>query len=75
MSMVEVLISSGEAARRLDLPRWKLQYLIEKGDLPGPTHLVAGRRLFNSEDWERLELAWGERKHRDEQASAIVGAV
>ena len=55
MSMVEVLISSGEAAKRLDLPRWKLQYLIEKGDLPGPTHLVAGRRLFNSEDWERLE--------------------
>ncbi len=46
--------SIGEVSRQINMPRWRLQYLIEKGTVPGPTFLVAGRRLFTDEDVERI---------------------
>lgn len=45
----------GIVARRIDLPRWKLAYLIEKHALPGPSFQVPGRRLFTEEDVLQIE--------------------
>jgi hypothetical protein len=53
----ESLFTSGEAAAALNLPRWRFLYLIERGDLPEPSYEVPGRRLFTSEDIERLKQA------------------
>jgi DNA-binding transcriptional MerR regulator len=46
--------SIGPVAARLGIPRWRLAYLIERGDVPGPSYQVPGRRLFSEEDIERL---------------------
>ena len=35
--------SSGEVADTVGLSRWKFLYHVERGDLPGPTHTIAGR--------------------------------
>jgi DNA-binding transcriptional MerR regulator len=51
------LLTSGAVARLLNLPRWQLLYLIERGELPGPTLEVPGRRLFTEQDVERLRVA------------------
>lgn len=51
------LFGSGEVARRLRMPRWKLLYLIDRGDLPGPHLQIAGRRLFTEDDIGRLQDA------------------
>ena len=51
------LLSSGAVARELNLPRWQLLYLIERGELPGPTLEVPGRRLFTEQDVERLRTS------------------
>jgi hypothetical protein len=34
-----------------------LLYLIERGELPGPSHTVPGRRLFTPEDEQRIHAA------------------
>ena len=63
--------SSGAVAARLGLPRWKLAYYIERGDVPGPSVLVTGRRLFTEEDISRIKAALASlpdkkrAKHRD----------
>ena len=44
------LLTSGAVARELQLPRWQLLYLIERGDLPGPSFEVPGRKLFTEQD-------------------------
>jgi hypothetical protein len=41
--------------------RWKLLYLIERGDLPGPSVIVPGRRLFTDEDVESIRAALAKR--------------
>lgn len=46
--------TSGEVATKVGIPRWRLLYLIEKDLLPGPSLTVPGRRLFTSEDVERI---------------------
>ncbi len=48
--MTSSLFASGMVAAQVGLPRWRLLYLIEKGELPGPTHQVPGRRLFTKDD-------------------------
>ena len=48
------LFTSGTVARQLDLPRWQLLYLIERGQLPGPTFEVPGRKLFTEQDVEQI---------------------
>ena len=53
----EAYSSIGSVAGRLGIPRWKLAYLIERGDLPGPSLQVPGRRLFSEEDVEQIKLA------------------
>jgi DNA-binding transcriptional MerR regulator len=40
----------GAVAAQLGLPRWQLAYLIEHGDVPGPSLQVPGRRLFSAQD-------------------------
>jgi DNA-binding transcriptional MerR regulator len=49
-----VYSSIGAVAARLGIPRWRLAYLIERGDVPGPSFQVPGRRLFSEEDIERI---------------------
>jgi hypothetical protein len=46
----EPLNGSGAVARRVAVPLWRLLYLIDRGDLPGPSYQVPGRRLFTEED-------------------------
>lgn len=50
------MYSSGQVARQLGMPRWRLQYLIERGDFPSPSQVVAGRRLFSSDDIVAMRL-------------------
>jgi hypothetical protein len=48
------LQGSGIVATQVGLPRWRLLYLIEKGELPGPSYQVPGRRLFTEEDVQAI---------------------
>lgn len=57
MSAHSTLHTSGAVAERLRLARWRLLYLIERGDLPNPTFQVPGRRLFTEDDVRRIEEA------------------
>jgi hypothetical protein len=49
------LYGSGEVAKQVDQPRWRLLYLIDRGVLPGPSHEVPGRRLFTPEDVKHIK--------------------
>jgi hypothetical protein len=51
----------GPVATHLGIPRWRLAYLIERGDVPGPSLQVAGRRLFSNPDVERIREALARR--------------
>jgi hypothetical protein len=53
--------STGALAAQLGIPRWRLAYLIEHGDLPGPSIQVAGRRVFSDADVERIRAALAKR--------------
>jgi hypothetical protein len=57
--------SSGEVATAVGLSRWKFLYRVERGDLPGPTHTVAGRRLFSAEDVEQIKQAMKAREAKE----------
>jgi hypothetical protein len=50
MTCQNTFFSTGMVAEMLGVPRWKLIYQIERGDLPGPSMRVAGRRLFTTSD-------------------------
>jgi hypothetical protein len=54
---MSVLYTSGQAARKVGLARWRLLYLIEKGDIPGPSITVPGRRLFTAADVRKIAEA------------------
>jgi DNA-binding transcriptional MerR regulator len=62
--MSPVVRTIGPVAAELGVPRWKLAYLIERGDVPGPCLTVAGRRLFTEADVERIRLELGRRQAR-----------
>jgi DNA-binding transcriptional MerR regulator len=53
--------SIGNVAAELDIPRWQLAYLIERGALPDASLRVPGRRLFSDEDVTRIRSALAER--------------
>jgi hypothetical protein len=46
--------SSGAVAAAVGLERWRLLYLIERRVVPGPSLVVAGRRLFSDDDVDRI---------------------
>lgn len=50
------MLSSGELAKRLHLSRCQLQYLLQAGVLPEPTHRAGGRRLFTEEEAMQAEV-------------------
>ena len=54
----------GHVASRLGVPRWRLAYLIERGEVPGPSHQVPGRRLFTEDDIARIRSALAKRPAR-----------
>ena len=54
----------GPVAERVGIPRWRLAYLIERGDVPGPSLQVPGRRLFSEEDVDRIRAALNEERDR-----------
>jgi DNA-binding transcriptional MerR regulator len=47
----------GPVAAHLGIPRWRLAYLIERGDVPGPSLQVPGRRLFSEKDVDCIRQA------------------
>jgi DNA-binding transcriptional MerR regulator len=58
----------GHVADRLAIPRWRLAYLIDRGDVPGPSLQVPGRRLFSEDDIERIRQALEGRGRTHERA-------
>jgi hypothetical protein len=54
---VERYWTSGRVAAELGIPRWRLAYLIERGDVPGPSLQVPGRRLFTDQDVASIRRA------------------
>jgi DNA-binding transcriptional MerR regulator len=55
-------LTIGPVATRLGIPRWQLAYLIERGDVPGPSLQVPGRRLFTEVDVEAIRQALEKRQ-------------
>ncbi len=55
-------ITIGTVASQLVIPRWKLAYLIDRGDVPGPSLQVPGRRLFTTQDVENIRVALERKK-------------
>jgi DNA-binding transcriptional MerR regulator len=53
----ETYSSIGSVAERVGMPRWRLAYLIERGDVPAPSFQVPGRRLFTEQDIDRIVQA------------------
>jgi DNA-binding transcriptional MerR regulator len=51
----------GPVAARLGIARWQLAYRIDRGDVPGPSLQVPGRRLFSEDDVEQIRQALAER--------------
>jgi hypothetical protein len=47
----------GMVAAELSMPRWRLAYLIDRGDVPGPSLQAPGRRLFSEADVARIQQA------------------
>jgi hypothetical protein len=52
----------GKVAAQLAIPRWWLAYLIERGDLPGPSLQVPGWRLFSDDDVAKIREALAKRQ-------------
>jgi len=62
----------GMVAAELSMPRWRLAYLIDRGDVPGPSLQAPGRRLFSEADVARIQQALA--MHPDQfKAMAYLG--
>lgn len=57
----DTYLTIGPVAKQLGIIRWRLAYLIERGDVPGPSMEVPGRRLFTTEDIRKIREALRER--------------
>jgi DNA-binding transcriptional MerR regulator len=70
--------TSGGVAAELNMPRWKLLYMLERGLLPDASVHVPGRRLFTEEDINRIRLALAKRaqalRERRQQGSRDANA-
>jgi DNA-binding transcriptional MerR regulator len=51
------LFGTGDVAELTKLPRRRLQYLLGRGDLPDPSHVVGGRRIFTLDDVRKIHAA------------------
>ena len=58
------LFTSGGVAAEAGVPRWQFLYLLERGEIPGPSLEVPGRRLFTQEDVARIKQALAARTER-----------
>lgn len=54
MCKLSRFLTTGEVAKKLGMPRWRLAYLIDRGDVGGPAVVVPGRRLFSEQDVDRI---------------------
>lgn len=72
MPTMSKLWGSGQVAEELGIRSWKFRYLVERGDLPGPSLVVSGRRLFTEEDVEAVKRAWAERESETVQRPATA---
>lgn len=52
--MNEKVLGSGEVAKQLGVPRWKLTQMIELGKLPEASGKLEGRRLFSPADVDAI---------------------
>jgi len=52
--MRKSVFTTGEVAQKVGMPRWRLQYLIEREEVPGPSFEVPGRRLFSVADIDNI---------------------
>jgi hypothetical protein len=67
-------LTIGPVATKLGIPRWRLAYLIDRGDVPGPSLQVPGRRLFTREDIQRLRDALASICSNSKSRSSAVGS-
>lgn len=58
--MSDKVYGSGELAKHLGVPRWKLVQLIELGKLPEASAKLEGRRLFSLADVEAVTAKYQE---------------
>jgi DNA-binding transcriptional MerR regulator len=55
--MTAELYGSGNVARMTGVSRSCLLYRIRKGDVPGSSYVVSGRRIFTLKDVRRIQAA------------------
>jgi excisionase family DNA binding protein len=58
--------TTGELARFLGLQRHRVQYLLEAGHIPEPTHRAGGRRLFTTDEADAAQRIVNERRLTNE---------
>ncbi len=73
MDSIPKLHSLREAARQLDLPTWKLAYLVDRGDVAPPSAQVPGRRLFTDDDICRIQQQLADRAAASRQDRSLDG--
>jgi len=59
----EKMKTIGEVASEVGIDRWRLAYLIERGQVPGASAKVPGRKLFTEGDIRAIKEALGEVSH------------
>jgi len=65
----DVYFTTGQVANMCGVPAWKIGYLVERGFVDEPAQRIPGRRLFNSDELERIRAALRERAPTDSSAS------
>ncbi len=53
------LMTTGQVARQLGVPRWRLLYWLDRQKVEEPALIVPGRRLFTWEEVERIRRSLG----------------
>ena len=74
MSENDALMTIGQVAVLLGIPRSRLAYLVERGDVVGPTAEVPGRRLFAAEQVDAIRKQLAARERRSTATSAGISA-
>ena len=65
----------GPVASMLGIDRWKLAYLIERGEVPDASVKVPGRRLFTQQDVRLLRRALAARQPPEGSEAQTTEAV
>ena len=66
------MMGSGKVAELVGVPRHRLIWLLDTGRVPEPALKLPGRRLFSSQDVERIREAMDKMKAKGE--AQTVGA-